>query len=369
MDTNNKNSEIDITDYFVAPWGLAKETRPLHVMWEGDPEYIQLGFTEPIEVADIYNAVGNPQEYEKEETKDKDFAIYQIPNEDLETEGYLSAEFSITQIFDNVMVGQKVSVAFINNGERIKEAEDYTFTIRPKIRCLEAPNSISPDIDESIGIKMEYIGFGMAEVKIEAEASGEIVSEKDSIYKDIVDALIETRIHEKESESFEKNFEEWKEESGFDKENHKEFVSELREKLQNGDIFDKHDDKEIQTLVNILEEGDSNEDVLGVSNAVELLLMNSIIDMVDRHPAEKIQLDSPNTKIDIDSEVTAVDVIYHLRDVEGNRYDSTTVHIDIEESSTAGFEFSRDINTEWETLRLDPDSKREEAIERMEEEI
>lgn len=369
MAMHQSRFEIELTDCFLAPWGLPSETRPLHVIWEGEPDAIQIGFVEPVEVLNIHNTMSDADSYSDPTLVDGDVKSFEIPCDELEVGGYLSAEFKVPKTFDEVMVGQKVAAAFIKEGERIDKWEDYTFTIRPKIECVGAPDSISLSSDEPINIDMQYVGFGMAEVKVEAEAEGEIISEHESIYHDILDRLIETEIHKKNSERFEETLEEWEESENFEEEKYEEFVSEFRESLQSREEFEEFEREELEEIAKILREGDEDKETLGVYKAIELLLMNSIIDMVDRHPTENIKLDNPKTKISFDTEVNSITVFYHLRDVEGNRYDSLQVTIEVEDGQKDKFDFSREIETNWENIQLDPDEERDNALERIDTEI
>lgn len=367
----SKEHKVDITDSFIAPWGLANETRPFHLIWEGKVDAIQLGLAEPVEIIDIYNTKSELESYESPDLVEGDVKSFEIPMDELEVEGYLSAEFKIPETFDEVMVGQKIAVAFISGSETIERWEDYTFTIRPKIKPVDSPNSLTLSEVDTIDIAMKYIGFGMAEVRVEAEAQGELVSEQESIYHDILDKLTETEIHKEDSEHFEKSLEEWEENGNFEKESYDEFVDEFRSKLQKGDIFEEYDEEELRRYAEILRDDRESEqnDTLGAYKAVEYLLMNSILDMVDRHPEENIQLDNPNTKIELDTEVNNICIIYHLRDVEKNRYDSIKIPIELEDNLDAPPEFAADINTTWEHLQLDPDEEREKALDRLEEEL
>jgi len=369
VEENREGDNFNISDTFVAPWGLANETRPMHILWNGDPDTIQVGFASCIEVIEVHNIRASFEEYVNSDLVDGDVTALEIPIGELEVGGYLSVEFKVTKTFEEVMVGHKIAVVFLSGSNRIDKWEDYTFTIRPKIKCLDAPNSVSLSEDDTIDIVMQYVGFGMAEVKITAEAEGEIISEQESIYHDILDKLIETEIHKQKNEKFEEDLEEWEEKDNFEEEEYEEFVTEFREMLQRGDEFEDYDDEQLQDIADILKEDDEERDTLGVYKAIELLLINSFIDMVDRHPAENIQLESAKTTIDLSSEIKSTEITYRLRDVESNEYEHTKISIDVDDGPEDTIDFETEINTEWENIKLDPDEERDNALERMEEEL
>ena len=366
-DTSDSQPHFEIDDSFVAPWGLANEERPMHLLWDGDVEQVEIRFAEPIELIEAYNLEGEIEAYESTELyEDTKIRLISLDRGDLDTPGYISIKFRVPTIYDEAMFGQKIGVTFyLPNGE-IREWEQYTFTIRPQIELVDAPDIVPLEDDlNTVDLKMRYIGFGMAQVAIEAEGEGELISEGESIYHDLIAALIASGLHKKESDQLEPIPDDWKQEAGVEipQEEIEDIVQEMRNMLSEGTAFDEFESGDLHDLADVLEEGDDEYEVTPMYQHIELMLLNSILDVVDRHPTENVQLSNPHTKIEIESRMHGFVVRYRLRDNHGNEYDPVEVPIKVEDNRENGGGVEAEINTEWEHHQLDPDEILTEIME------
>lgn len=39
---SNTNSDFEIRDFFLAPWGLSSEELPMHILWSGEFERLEI---------------------------------------------------------------------------------------------------------------------------------------------------------------------------------------------------------------------------------------------------------------------------------------------------------------------------------------
>lgn len=354
-----------LEDSFVAPWGLAKEERPLHLLWEGDIDELRLGFAQPVEILGFHNTKKSHDEYRVRD--ENGMSVYEISTDELYSSGYFSAEFRIPEIFDEVMVGQIVAAEFCTDGEIVEDWRDYTCTIRPKLEIKDFEESVTlteNGTEESVNIQVQYIGFGLAEVEVTAEAEGEIISEGESIYHDLLNALLQSGIHKKEREEWDTidENEEYEFEQGDGFQN---FVEEFRDMLTSENVFEEYDQGELNKLAEVLEEDEEVRDTSKFYERLQFLLMNSILDVVNRHPTENVQLASPQTKVKLENQITQFTVKYHLSDPQGNQYETTSVGINIDDQSDNLENLEMEINTEWEHVQLDPDEERKRAIEEV----
>lgn len=376
LQTETSESEVDNVDFelvdaFVAPWGLAHEERPMHLLWNGSIDGVEVTFPEPVELLEAFNLEGDLSDYvESVNNEEGDLQRVNIDSDDLDTPGYLSIKFKIPTIFDDAMVGQVIGVKFHRPDSELFEVEGYTFTIRPQIELVEEPETVVITEDEEldrINVQMRYLGFGLAQVDIEARGEGELISKGESLYHDIAEALIASGFHKLESDDLEPIPEEWKDDTGVEipQSTLENIVQGVRDSLTDGSAFDEFEEEELHQLADVLEEGDDERDFKPVYEHVELMLLNSILDVVERHPTENVQLQNPHTSVQIQSKLRGFTVVYRLSDNHGNVYDPTKVQIEVQDNRDDGGVVETEINTEWEHHQLDPHEVLTEIMEEL----
>lgn len=363
---------FNLNDSFVAPWGLADEERPMHLLWDGPIEAVELRFAEPVELIEAYNIDGELADYTETEAHANGTEVQHVVFGEAEftTPGYLSIKFRVPTIYEEAMVGQQVRVTFQLPDGTTHDFEEYTFTIRPQIEVVDAPDTVTLDDEngvDPINLTMRYIGFGMAQVKVEAEGAGELISKGESLYHDIAGAMIAAGVHKTESEHLEEVPEDWRQDAGVEipEETLEDIVQGIRDLLAEGTALDEFDEEEIHQLADVIEEGEDQHEITPMYEHIEMLLLDSILDVVDRHPTENVQLSNPNTKVQIESRMHGILVRYRLSDNHGNEYDPIEIPVDVEDTRENGGVVETEINTEWEQHQLDPDDVLAEIMEEI----
>jgi len=354
------NSEFEIKDSFLAPWGLSTEELPMHILWSGPTEEILIKIPSEVEIVDIYNLDENAVE---ETNRDNE---YRLAESDLVTSGYIGLVLADNNQYSDPVVKHDIGVIFLNKDGEQAALEKSTHIIRPEIRVQDAPDEIrltDESIPDSIEIEMEYIGFGMAQVAIEAEAEGEFVSEGESLLHDLLQAILETEIHKQDVDAMGEIPEEWKDESEVEvpQEEIEEIVRDMSNLARSEELTEEYGSEELMEVADALEEAEemseTDSDVAAVIyRFIETALLSSILNVVDRHPTENVSLENPTTKIRTKARTTELEVKIRLRDNLENEYEPETVLIDVhdERESEAGV-FETEITTNWENYQVDPD--------------
>lgn len=373
IDENNRptsgSEQLELTEAFVAPWGLPHEVRPLHAIWSGDIDQIQFKLAGPIELVEGYNLARDIKELDQH-TADED-RIVVIDRSELVTPGYVSLKFKIPKKFDESMVGQEIGIDFLVNDEVVESWSGYTFTIRPMLELLEYPDPfVLENRNDVLPISVGYIGFGMAEVQIEISGEGQIITKDKDVFIDMARAILESGIHKKESEHMEDIPEEWKNDSNVkvEREVLEDMADGMRELLtENRDAFEEFDEDELHLLADIFEEGQENRewDISKIYDFIELALINSILDVVEKNPTEGVHVANPNVEIDVEGRLTEAQVEYHLRDKYENEYDPLVVTIPIEDARDSGGHFNIEIDTDWKSHEMDPNEVLQEILEEI----
>jgi hypothetical protein len=263
-------------------------------------------------------------------------------------------------------VGHNIEVIFSNEDSEQATLQKSTHIIRPEIRVQYAPDEVhltDDNIPDCIEIGMEYIGFGMAQVAVEAEAEGEFVSEGESLLHDLLEAILETEIHKQDVDSLGEVPAEWKDESDVElpQEEIEDIVQDMSDLARSGELTEEYDSEELIEVAEVLEEAEEmSESDSGVAAVIyrfiETALLSSILNVVDRHPTENVSLANPTTKIRTKARTTELEVRIRLRDSLENEYEPEIVLIDIHderESETGVFE--TEVTTNWENYQVDPD--------------
>lgn len=355
-----KNSEFEIRDLFLAPWGLSKEELPMHILWSGPTQEISITLPPELELVECYNI---EKQSEDELINENTISFSEA---DLITSGYLGLVLVDKNQYSDAVVEQNIKVTLSNEEGEQTTLEKSTHIIRPEIRVQNAPDEIrltDQNIPDSIEIDMEYIGFGMAQVAVEAQAEGEFISEGESLRHDLLEAILETEIHKQDVDAMGPIPEEWKGQSGPEvpQEEMEDLVKDMSRLARSEELTEEYDPQELMEVAEALEEAETmseaDSDIAAVIyRFIETALLSSILNVVDRHPTENVSLDNPTTKIRTKARTTVLEIKIRLRDSLENEYEPETVLIDVhdEREREAGV-FETEITTNWENYQVDPD--------------
>lgn len=362
----NKDTNFILTEAFIAPWGLANEERPFHFLWSGDIQGLELYFTNPVELLEGYNIKNSIEDHSSVERIEDGHNLTKVSlmKDDFVTEGYFSGKFTIPEKFEDSIVAQKITAKFELPDDDERQWEDYTFTIRPKIQVGEEPGThvIPANGDpDPIEVDMQYIGFGLAQVNTKAGWEGELISKGDSIYHDMAEALVKSGLYEKETDEIPDVPEEWKEgtEIEIPQNEIEQFVTEFREQIEGGNMEEMFEPDILDQLIAFLESDDEERDISPVYQQIELMLLGSVLDLIDRHPSENVEMSNPQTTVEIESQMRGIMIKYELRDNLGNNYGAIEIPVDIEDLRPNNNDLVEiDVNTNWEEVQLDTDELR-----------
>jgi len=373
-DMSNSNSKFNLEDAFVAPWGLANEERPIHYIWDGKIESVQIKLAEELEVKKLFNTTKESNKYTEQKKADngEKYTLIDIPSDDLISSGYLSGIVTAPDLHEEPLVGHIVEVGFMK-GKSVEKNKNLTFTTRPLIRIRDIPERIRLEDDEvaiiynqseervermeypgNIEADMEQIGFSLAQVEAEAWGEGELLSQEESVYRDLAEALISSTTGD-EADLMELP-DETRDEVPVEipDQTVENTVEDFREWLSNESLIEEFDSEEIEQVSQVVEAENSNFDMGEIYKHFEYLLMNSILDVVDRHPTDNVQMQSPQTTIEIESRLNSFNIGFELSDKVGNRYESEIIEIQVEDERDSGGIAELELTTNWNEVQIDP---------------
>jgi len=355
---SNTNSDFEIRDFFLAPWGLSSEELPMHILWSGEFERLEIHTPKNISLVESHN-------FDLKNQNGEEHKPLIVSSDDLVTRGYFGLILSDKNKYDKPVKNNSIEICFYTNDGQTRSVEKTTRIIRPEIRVQEAPDQIylsDDNVPDIIEIDMEYVGWGMAQVAVEAEAEGELVSEGDSLHHDLLKALLDTEFHKQDIEGLGDIPEDWKNETDVEvpQDEIEDIVQEMSELARSDAFSEEYESKELMQMADLLEEShkasESGSDISAVIyRYVETALLSSILDVVDSHPTENVSLDNPTTKIRTQARATDLEVTIRLRDSLDNEYQPENIKIEVvdDRNSEAGA-FESEIVTNWDNYQVDP---------------
>lgn len=355
-----KNFRLEIQDSFVAPWGLSNEKLPLHILWEGNPDKLEITLPDQVSLVELHNT--------DMEVSEKDSNKVVIPCEELTTSGFIGGVLCVSKIHKKSVVPYNIEIRFYKGDVVQYLWHGTTHIIRPEIKIIDHPEEIRLRDGENndIEIDMQYVGFGMAKVAFRVGSGGEIVPESGSLHHELLRAMLDTEFHKQDIEGMGEVPEEWKKETanGTDievpNEELDDIVEDMRKSATDDALLDEYSAQDLYEMADILEkaeESSSSDSTVAsaIYSRVEMMLVDSILDIVDRHPTENVSLNSPQTRIKAEAKVTELEVIIRLSDKKNNEYEPKIIEIDIEDERDQGGIFESEIMTNWVNYEVNPE--------------
>jgi len=167
---------------------------------------------------------------------------------------------------------------------------------------------------------------------------------------------VESGLYEKETDEISDAPEEWKEGADVEipQEEIEAFVGEFREEIEQGNLEEMFEPDVLDQLVGFLEADDEQRDMSPIYQQIELMLLGSVLDLIDRHPAENVEMTNPHTTVELENEMSGIRVQYELKDTIGNEYEAIEIPIDIDDQRPDSNDLIEvDIDTDWEQVQID----------------
>lgn len=339
---------MKVISEFIAPWALAKEDIPIHMIWKSELPYdtIRIRLPEKFKVHELFNV---------DEHLAKGLTIL---IKRLKTSNYFGLVVFASETYKENLTRKEITIEFLSHGE-VKYSHTFTArVIRPLLEVMKAPEKIvvREDIDprKLINLSVKYSGLGTAKIAIKVGHKGATISYTDSLYRQILKRLINEKIflsHElKEVVS--------REDIEIDPESLKKLSEEMVERMKTGrGILPSDIDQETLREFNewIKDSKNINKLMNIVYSEIEQLMIGAILYYLDRHPSEDIELIGGITKTIFKSRVKEMIIRIHYKDSLDNEYEPIEIPIKVDDQrKNVERIFEAPINIEWITKRIGP---------------
>lgn len=333
-------SEFTLSSKYIAPWALATEGLPIHLMWNESLKYDKIEIVLPSEImikdffnVDVYNSKDNRIEILK-----------------LKSANYFGFLVStVNKIFD-VHIQRNIHVNFYQNDEIIFSETFEANIFRPVLKLLEPPKEFILSEDKGknqIDINLELSGFGHIQVKADVSSGGKFRTKLEPLYQVLLEQIITTFDSDLESDVDEKitiNPE-------FIEDKADEFIKWVKE----GRLPIAFNEKDLLAFKSWLYDEKNYDKVIKIlSKHMNALLVNSLVHYLERNPEDNITMLRGEPSVLIDELIHTITVRLTYKDSMDNEYDPVLAEIKISDIRKEKVQINIPINFDWTINIINP---------------
>jgi len=176
--------QVRIVSTYIAPWALAHEEVPVHILIDPSSEFdsIRIALPEDVSIQDYFNV----EEYQE---TDREVVVTQLA-----TPNFFGFTVAQNELFETAHLSNEIVIEFLRGevpvGRKVLTANFY----RPTVSLTEATRSITlhddSDLDDLIHVKAGLKGFGDVTVRVEHRIGEKFELELDSLFRELVKRII-----------------------------------------------------------------------------------------------------------------------------------------------------------------------------------
>ncbi len=169
---------MQITSQYIAPWAIAKEPFPLHLIWDQKEkfDFIEIKMPKNCELRELLNV----------KSHEESGSNIKFSDADLLSPNYFSMVAASTTTFDELVKKFPIEIHFLQGDTEIFSKTFDAHIVRPHIEITEAPLEIAVNDETNpkklLNFTVKHTGLGKANIDFIAEVKGNIISESDSLY-------------------------------------------------------------------------------------------------------------------------------------------------------------------------------------------
>lgn len=173
--------------------------------------------------------------------------------------------------------------------------------------------------------------------------------------------MIDAELHLQDVDELQEVPDEWTVDGDYEipQEEIEELVRETREATTDESLLDEYDSDDLYHLADLLEKAEESAnagETPSIYQYMEMMLLTSILDVVDRHPTENVSMNKPDIKIETKAKAREMTIECKLKDSMDNKYPSESIKMEVEDRrEEGGGIFEAELVTNWENYQIDPD--------------
>lgn len=333
-------SKFTLSSKYIAPWALATEDLPIHLMWNNSLEFDKIELVVPSDIdikdffnVDVYTSVDNRIEILK-----------------LKTPSYFGFLVSTKNKITDIHIKRNIQTNFYMNNDIVLSEIFEANIFRPVLKLLKPPNEFTLSNDASknhIDINVEVTGFGRIQVKSDVSSGGKFRARLEPLYQQLLGQIIT---------AFDSDFESSEDEEikinpDFIQDRADEFINWVKE----GRLPIAYNEKDLFAFKIWLYDTKNYDKVIEIlSKHMNALLVNSLVHFLDRSPEDNITLLRGEPSVLIDKFIHTITVRLTYQDSMDNEYDPLLAEIKINDIRREKVQINIPINFKWKINVINP---------------
>lgn len=341
---------MEITSEYIAPWALANEQFPIHLIWKPEANFHRIEIDLPEELN--LNEVLNVQNFSIENSK------IIIKSTDLLSPDYFSLILESKEIFDELKKQLQINVRFLFNSDEQLHRTFYATIVRPKIEIMEHSTQLvikdNTNLKNLLNFEVVHTGLGRIKVDFTASIKNKIISQSDSLYFDILEEIANEmdsgRLNEKENL---KESDMSKLAISLDPIELQDTATKILDSIESGKFPNTVRKEVFKKLNEGLKDKDFRDDLIKVIySKLQRMYISYVLYYFDRNPYENIDLPAGKIKLNLEMKLQKINFQIKYTDAYENCYDSLKTEINITDERKITKKTQIPVNIYWKGVPL-----------------
>jgi len=330
---------------YIAPWAIAKEAIPLHLIWESKEnefDFVEIDKPKNFEIREILNVTN----YHLLKSKIK------FSDKDLLSKDYFGLVISSNKTFDDLVSIFPITVRFLKNDKEFFSKTLNATIVRPKIRFKDPPSEIIIDdntnLKKLLNFNIIHKGLGKVQLGFTASAKGDIISQSGSLYFDVLEEICNDLTAGKlKEESVNLKISEH-EEFSFDPIMIQDHTTKILDMIKSGNFPSTVRREIFKELCDIANDPQRRNGLIKVIySKLQRLFISYLLYYFDRNPHEDIELPVGKINVNLNFGIKLIILKITYTDSYDNTYEPIESSLIIKDKRKNTEKFQIPINLNW----------------------
>ena len=344
-----KITNMEIISKYIAPWAIANEEFPLHLIWKPNTCFDSIEICISPEL--VVNEVLNVQNWEIANSK------VHIKSKELLSPDYFGLILRAPNIFLELRKKLPIKIIFYNENVELDCKVLTANIVRPKIGVVNPVKQVTitedTDLTKLFNFQVVHKGLGKVKVDLTAKAQGNIISQSDSLYFEVLEEIVRDLEHGELEEDGSTGEDISKMEISLDPIELQETTRHILERIEKGNFPNTVRKKMFQQLAEDLKDDGFRDRLIRVIySKIQRMFLSYILYYFDRNPHEDVDLPVGKIKVNLDTSITAINLEISYTDSYNNQYETIRTNVDINDERVNKKFTQIPINIDWKDSSL-----------------
>lgn len=336
---------MQIASQYIAPWAIAKEPFPLHLIW--DPEekfdFVEIELPKECEVRELLNV----REYQDTRSK------IRFSNMSLFSPNYFSLVAASKTTFDELIKKIPITISFLLDDKKIFSRTFYAQIVRPRIDIEESPLEIAindnTNAKKLLNFTVKHTGLGKAKIDFTANVKGNIISESDSLYFQVFREVAED-LEKGELDKDDTVEEEMKAQYDFslDPIAMQKHVTNILDLIKSKKAMGNVRKEVFEKLLEFIDDEESREALVrAIYTKLQRIFISYLLYYFDKSPHDDVEMLGGKMKLNMNYGIKSINFKISYTDSQENSYEPIETTVNVSDARTKKDKFEIPINIKW----------------------